>query len=1028
MKKIITTITLLLIISTSFAQIATWTNAGGNSLFNNAANWSTGSVPTTTNDVVYDGTSNSICNINTTVNVKSITVANTYSSNIVVGIGFNITTLNDYTWNSTGFLFYSGGIGITTIGGNLTITAGGFLSNSGTLIVGGNYSQTGTANTVSFTPAGKATFNGNFNITSGSFSAPRSQINKGDFIVTSGGTYNSTGVNDSIRIIAPNATIQCANPLNVLVLENKISTTINTYAINGIVTLLNNLIYDFSSTFGSQAIVTNKIGAVGTLLVKNKFSVLASSSGPSNLIDGGDATIEFNSNSLQNIIVNSSSTNYSLCNVLITGPARTIKNSQALFQNYHLCCMDFKVAASGPITLQTSISLKGDFTNDGNLILPAMHQTTFRGGAANQNIYSTATTTFYTLNIRNTGGFTVKQQSNVDLTNGMFIEGVTNSRYDVNGNMLTFKSSASRTAQLTTATAATQLVGNFTMERYIKGTTTGWTLLGSPFGTQSTLADWIDDFAMSGFTGSTGAAQGFVSMITYDETKPGPVGAAAKYIDATNITNVIGKGKGWWAYVGTGLGTTADITLDITGNLQAGVNFGSVNIPVTYTLQNGAPGNADDGWNLIANPFPAALDFNAFQGTPNNNTTRGLKLVYNVYNADLGADAVYLKTSSTAGISTPAIGAGGVGRYIPSSQGFNVQVSSLGNLVATEAQKASLATGDVNLLIRKKNIDTTEHYFRIKMLNTNDSRVNDCVINFSDDASTGIDDLDALRFKTMVDTKADMLIMTQLNGKDFAINSLKLDTVNITTIPVSMRVGTTQNYTISATDFATVFPSTYCVKLIDHKLNTTTNLRTQTYTTTLDSLDNSLYRFDVVIVPNAGLTVDAVINTPLPNTVVGSAQINPTVVGNYNFYLINAITSSKIDSVLNATNATFGNLTVGNYKVQATLVNGNLCSVAETMFTMDSSAIFVTRIASNQNNNAVNTYYANGSVMIKTNTSYENATVIVYNAIGQQLASKKITMNGQTEYLTLTDVSAQAVFVTIVSNTINYTNKLILAK
>ena len=36
-------------------------------------------------------------------------------------------------------------------------------------------------------------------------------------------------------------------------------------------------------------------------------------------------------------------------------------------EQFNLNCMDFTVAASGPITLKTSLYLKGNFNNDGAL-------------------------------------------------------------------------------------------------------------------------------------------------------------------------------------------------------------------------------------------------------------------------------------------------------------------------------------------------------------------------------------------------------------------------------------------------------------------------------------------------------------------------------------------------------------------------------------------------------------------------------------------------------------------------------------
>jgi hypothetical protein len=45
-----------------------------------------------------------------------------------------------------------------------------------------------------------------------------------------------------------------------------------------------------------------------------------------------------------------------------------------------------------------------------------------------------------------------------------------------------------------------------------------------------------------------------------------------------------------------------------TGSISNTVNAGTVNLPVTFTSNNCT---ANDGWNLVGNPYPSNIDWNA---------------------------------------------------------------------------------------------------------------------------------------------------------------------------------------------------------------------------------------------------------------------------------------------------------------------------------------------------------------------------------------------------------------------------------
>src|SRR6478609_4072431 len=59
--------------------------------------------------------------------------------------------------------------------------------------------------------------------------------------------------------------------------------------------------------------------------------------------------------------------------------------------------------------------------------------------------------------------------------------------------------------------------------------------------------------------------------------------------------------------------TQNEVTLEMWGT----INTGNVVLPVTYTTSTGL---ADDGWNLVGNPYPSAFDWPSFY-----NSTSGVK-------------------------------------------------------------------------------------------------------------------------------------------------------------------------------------------------------------------------------------------------------------------------------------------------------------------------------------------------------------------------------------------------------------------
>lgn len=138
----------------------TWTGAGGNNLWNNAANWAGGAVPGASSDVIFSGTwcSGSACNVslNATVQVNSLKMSANFPGTITettagVTIGNNAGDeafwIEGGTWTGYSGMGFPGTRRVNGIarfsGGTMTFSEA-FSFYSSLYVLGGTYSSTMT--------------------------------------------------------------------------------------------------------------------------------------------------------------------------------------------------------------------------------------------------------------------------------------------------------------------------------------------------------------------------------------------------------------------------------------------------------------------------------------------------------------------------------------------------------------------------------------------------------------------------------------------------------------------------------------------------------------------------------------------------------------------------------------------------------------------------------------------------------------------------------------------------------------------
>ncbi len=599
---------------------------------------------------------------------------------------------------------------------------------------------------------------------------------------------------------------------------------------------------------------------------------------------------------------------------------------------------NFSIAAGSPVDVSASnfsLTIKKGFTNNGTL--NTRNGLVTFNGSTSQSIGGTSVTDFYDLTLNNTSGAVLTSAQNLlgtlNLNNGAL---------NTNSQVFTMVSTATNTARIAQITGSGDITGNVTVQRYIPGGSTGWVLIGNPVTSALTMNDWDDDLIITCPTCPDGTAAGFNSIYSYDETVGGLYDNANAYIAINSISDAINSAKGYWVYVGNSQYTTTPITLDVTGTVR---KFG-YSLPLNYT-NTGSTTN--DGWNLVYNPYPSPISWNALRGSTSN-----LDNAIYVYNADLnsgtGGFASYVN-----GVSSPAIGAGGIGDDIPMSQGFYVHSTGATAISAAESNKiassqAFLRPGTVN----------TNPMLRIS-LNGNPSYTDETVLYFETNATDSFDmGYDAYKMRGQ-DPYAPSIALEKGN-EVFQINGITPVNGNYVS-NLKTLTGYSGSYTISAANVNS-FPNGACITLFDKFTGASTDLRNSDYVFDLEDT-TSVSRFSLSITLNT-LSVTHQVRQPscqLQNN--GRIKVAGTGNGPWNYYWkSNGIT---YQTSLNKTTAdSIYNLNNGTYDVEVNTVG--MCDHSQTSYSITQ------KIAVNAQFTSVDTVLMSSGPAVQFNNTSVNAT------------------------------------------------------
>lgn len=409
--------------------------------------------------------------------------------------------------------------------------------------------------------------------------------------------------------------------------------------------------------------------------------------------------------------------------------------------------------------------------------------------------------------------------------------------------------------------AGASLNGQVTVQRYmsIEGASGGriYRYISSPL-VAATVADIQGEIPITGtFTGRSTCpgCTSSQSMFSYNESiltdinNSGVADFDDGYIDFPQNTNLetLVPGRGYAMFVRGNLIGTA--RWDVRGNINT-ANNGVITLPVSYTSSGVI---ANDGWNLVGNPFPSTINWNAASGWTKTNIN----------------GSIYIRDNAVAGGQyatwNGVVGTNGGSRFIATGQAFWVKASGAAPvLTVTENIKAA---GTQAIFFKE---ETPSNLIRIT-LNQGSNR-DEAVIHFRSDATSDFDtEADALKLPN-----AGFSLSTQLPGKEkLAINSIDLASCSTTATLVTDNIANgSYNFTF---DELSTFSQETTITLHDAFTKSDVDVRgieNYLFTVTANPESSSKSRFSITIIQKATPMDYAVAATPVCEGADATIQID----------------------------------------------------------------------------------------------------------------------------------------------------------
>jgi len=384
-------------------------------------------------------------------------------------------------------------------------------------------------------------------------------------------------------------------------------------------------------------------------------------------------------------------------------------------------------------------------------------------------------------------GMTIQPNTCVTVANGgkLVVSDATNG-------MLTIKSNSSGTGSLVVdanAASSVNVAAHSNVELYLTGSdntseTDLWHLVSSP------LSDGVSATFQNDY------------LLSYDETTN-----LFSYIVPINVALTSMRGYEAWAWV----------PVDKTDVFNGALNNGSQSLALSRTYVGSLGDN--NGWNLLGNPYPCAIDFDAASGWTFGNAEQKV-WIWNTGGTYKGQFATHIRGGASAN---------GGSRYIPAEQGFFLHCTA-----------STTVSMDNNVRVYSnqsyyKSVETESTKNILRLVVSGNGYNHETVIDFNPDASSAYDNYDAWYYNGSA--AAPRIYSVIGNNLNLCINTLPQITNNLT-VPVAFKAGMPGTFMVRANDLNT-FGDNVTITLFDQKTGVSQNLITYPeYSYSADTVDN----------------------------------------------------------------------------------------------------------------------------------------------------------------------------------------------
>lgn len=292
------------------------------------------------------------------------------------------------------------------------------------------------------------------------------------------------------------------------------------------------------------------------------------------------------------------------------------------------------------------------------------------------------------------------------------------------------------------------------------------------------------------------------------------------YEDVAGTTPLSTVGKGYSTMYSYQNGAPTTKMLEFIGSL----NDGTYSIPLSFTAGQG------EGWNLVGNPYPSAIDWDATSGWAKPaEMNNSIYFWDNSLNAGAGNFSYYLGTGGSN--QGDALNVNGGTRFIPPMQGFFVKTFANSTLEMNNSVRVHNGTTFYKG-------GTTLPMIRIQVVNGVYS--DETVVRFNENATTLADNTyDCWK---MFASDIPQLYTLTSNNVNMAINTFP-QVENELIVPLQLNAGVSGNFTLRATEILN-FNGT-SVTLEDKLLNITRDLTKNPVYSFTATIGNNPDRFNL---------------------------------------------------------------------------------------------------------------------------------------------------------------------------------------